>query len=114
MNPQVKKKWLKALRSGEYEQTAGYLCRIGKEYDSFCCLGVLCDLYARRRGSKESWQTRKAPRGILFFEDQGGDPPFSVMDWAGLSEQDTQVLINKNDVENESFDRIADYIDENL
>lgn len=33
----VKKKWLKALRSGKYKQTKGTLCD-GKGY---CCLGVL-------------------------------------------------------------------------
>lgn len=34
------KKWVAALRSGEYKQTKEQL-RFG---DSFCCLGVACDL----------------------------------------------------------------------
>lgn len=34
--------WIKALRSGEYEQTTGQL----RDDKGFCCLGVACDLYA--------------------------------------------------------------------
>jgi hypothetical protein len=37
MNPELKKKWVKALRSGEYKQGRGYLANKGK----YCCLGVL-------------------------------------------------------------------------
>lgn len=34
-------KWLKALRSGEFEQTTGHLCGYGTEdKGAFCCLGV--------------------------------------------------------------------------
>lgn len=32
--------WIEALRSGEYQQGEGLL----KEYDYYCCLGVLCDV----------------------------------------------------------------------
>lgn len=37
---ELKDKWLKALRSGEYSQTS---CTL-KDSDGFCCLGVLCDV----------------------------------------------------------------------
>ena len=37
MKAEDKAKWLEALRSGEYEQIDGTLCRDGK----YCCLGVL-------------------------------------------------------------------------
>lgn len=40
MNPELKEKWVAALRSGIYEQGRGYLSRENK----FCCLGVLCDV----------------------------------------------------------------------
>ena len=33
-------KWVAALESGEYDQTAGRL----RNGDSFCCLGVACEL----------------------------------------------------------------------
>lgn len=41
MNPEVKAKWLAALRSGKYAQGAGKLRTVNNEY---CCLGVLCDV----------------------------------------------------------------------
>lgn len=53
MDKKVKKKWVKALRSGEYEQTQGQLHKNEDNYlapkgyldpKGFCCLGVLCDL----------------------------------------------------------------------
>lgn len=38
--PEVKQRWLKALREGGFEQAPGYL-----ELDEkFCCLGVLCTI----------------------------------------------------------------------
>lgn len=46
MNPEIKAKWLDALRSGDYTQGQRYLAVKNKqtgEFD-FCCLGVLCDL----------------------------------------------------------------------
>lgn len=42
-------KWLEALESGDYEQTSSYL----KYGDSFCCLGVACDLF-----DGDAWQLR--------------------------------------------------------
>lgn len=75
MNPEIKAKWVAALRSGEYVQTQAVL-RTG---DGFCCLGVLCDLY-----DKEGW-------GKEFFPSQG-IPPDGVREWAGfpVSEYDPE------------------------
>lgn len=38
MKPELKRKWVKALLSGKYEQGTHYFESDGK----FCCLGVLC------------------------------------------------------------------------
>lgn len=40
MNPELKKKWVDALRSGEYKQGKGIL----NGERGFCCLGVLCEV----------------------------------------------------------------------
>jgi hypothetical protein len=40
MNDKLKSNWIAALRSGKYKQTAGTL----KKGDSYCCLGVLCEI----------------------------------------------------------------------
>ena len=41
------KKWVKALRSGEFEQGTGYL----RKGDKFCCLGVACAVYQDEVGT---------------------------------------------------------------
>jgi hypothetical protein len=46
MNPEIKARWVAALRSGEYQQTTGNL----RTENGFCCLGVLCDLHSKATG----------------------------------------------------------------
>lgn len=41
MNEEIKAQWLTALRSGEYAQGSQ---RLRRADDTYCCLGVLCDL----------------------------------------------------------------------
>ncbi len=50
MDPELKKKWVAALRSGEYKQGRNRLHR--KVDNSFCCLGVLCEVagYQKEEG----------------------------------------------------------------
>lgn len=68
LNPEVKARWVAALRSGEYTQGKGML----READNcMCCLGVLCDLY-----DKDGW-------GKL-FNGFSGSPPMEVREWAGF------------------------------
>ena len=49
------RRWVEALRSGEYKQGTGRL-RSGDEY---CCLGVACDVY-RLTTKKGRWFDREA------------------------------------------------------
>ena len=46
MDKMWKKKWVKALRSGKYEQCTG---RLHLKGDGYCCLGVLCDIVGAGR-----------------------------------------------------------------
>lgn len=62
-------KWIEALESGKYEQGKKQL----RSGDSFCCLGVLTDLYIRENGL--DWG-KWADEGLLLDE---------VCDWAGIS-----------------------------
>jgi len=56
-------KWVKALRSGKYKQCREKLCNVNGQTgeESFCCLGVLTDLYLKDRK-----QQKKGP-GIKNF-----------------------------------------------
>lgn len=118
MNPHVKRKWVKALRSGEYEQTVGELVD-GVVDDStftpsYCCLGVLL---AECR--PESIQVKK-DYGYTYLGVKEFDTPPNISlvadDLAilwGVTEEHQEVLSNMND-DGKSFSAIADYIEENL
>jgi len=82
MNADIKVRWTAALRSGEYPQ--------GKEYlrtdEGFCCLGVLCDL-AVKAGVIEY---EKGPFRH-YYDGVTSVLPQTVMDWAGLHEDNPAV-----------------------
>ena len=44
MDKKIKAKWLKALRSGDYDQTEGALCRVLDTGAAYCCIGVLVEI----------------------------------------------------------------------
>lgn len=51
LRPEFKERWLKALLSGEYEQTQKTLRgRSSSGGDGFCCLGVACDVFKKEIG----------------------------------------------------------------
>lgn len=49
MKPELKRKWVAALRSGKYKQGTGELFY----RDEYCCLGVLCEVATGKPPSKE-------------------------------------------------------------
>jgi hypothetical protein len=118
MNPEVKQKWIDALRSGDYEQGSEKL----RGVNGYCCLGVLCDIYAREhdtqwefRGYDElSDETNPHPMDYWYFDEQSEFLPKSVMDWAGLKVPNPSVRIDveDNDEDNWYFqDEIANVND---
>lgn len=76
MNPQIKERWLKALRSGEYKQGKGQL----KCGDEFCCLGVLSDIYAKEHGIE--WIDTHPLRSDKFLSENAAVLPDQVSNWA--------------------------------
>jgi len=110
MNPQIKQKWVSALRSGDYKQTQH---RLRKE-DGFCCLGVLCDLYIKE--NNEEWKIDGV--GDYFYE-QYKFPPLSVIEWSGLVSDNPSVCNGKTSLgylndNGTTFNEIADLIEEHL
>lgn len=117
MNKRIKKRWIEALRSGEYKK--------GKETlqptkNTYCCLGVLTCLYNKSKASKEFGKIDPTDYNVL---------PDRVEEWAGLDMDDPKVTIlvkNKevktslaalNDGDGHrarSFKEIADIIEEQL
>jgi len=80
MNKRIKKKWIKALRSGKYKQGKMVLHSTDNK---FCCLGVLCDLYVKEKKSKWVNRKDKALKVIRGSNVSGFLPP-SVQKWAGM------------------------------
>ena len=109
MNETIKKRWLKALRSDEYVQGKGALCVTNSE-DKFCCLGVLCNV--RAEGSKTLyWKLHDSDE--LMFSGEYLLLSKSMLSWADLTEEQQSCLANQNDG-GDSFEKIANYIEENL
>lgn len=120
MNPTVKTKWLKALRSGKYKQGKGALRIIKDGETQYCCLGVLCDLYAKEKKIK-GWNKNNT----FSNTEETAVLPEIVVKWAGLkkvganpSTKSTRrglASLNDSSVEvNNSFKQIANIIEKEL
>lgn len=111
MDVELKAKWVKALRSGEYKQGRGYLRQV--ESNSFCCLGVLCDII-----DPENWReledmysfSKKSTDGSEYY----GVMPPETKNMAGVSADEEQRLMEMNDNKHNSFEEIAGYIEKNM
>lgn len=96
LRPEVKKKWLKALRSGDYKQTTGKLAVLNEQTgkpEAFCCLGVLCDIHRRSRRQKgDKWVDDT-------YHDQESVLPPKVINWAFTSSTIAGLEANGKDAE---------------
>jgi hypothetical protein len=110
MNPQIKQKWVDALRSGEYQQ--GQYCL--RTDNGFCCLGVLCDLYGKENNVE--WDLVNDD-GNYEFHYQSERLPLFVVEWAGVENDNPEIcetsLSELND-KGSTFNEIADLIEEHL
>jgi len=91
MDPTIKKQWLKALRSGQYEQ--GRMA-LRTEAGTYCCLGVLVDI------------TQLQP-----LTGTGGCLLDSTRQAVDLDIEDESIFVDANDDEGWTFEEIADYIE---
>jgi len=104
MKSDVKKKWIDALRSGDYKQTTHVL----RKGNSYCCLGVLCDVMDCK------WE--KDTECYVAHYDNDSEYsilPNTVMKEVHIHTDEEIKLTNMND-SGADFDEIADWIEENL
>ena len=105
--------WVKALRSGEYKQTQGTLKKDG-EYGggdkAYCCLGVLCDVWPGGEWASLGYKVTDADEDAYAWEEEVGDPLEGILD--GFVTQED--LIELNDTYGQTFDQIADAIEESI
>lgn len=106
MDPDIKGKWLKALRSGEYKQGGGML---HPDPHTYCCLGVLCDLHAKETGGV--WV--RDGHEDSSYEGMNALLPVSVYQWAGFGDpeypNDVDLLVSY-DGHQEYLSTLNDYV----
>jgi hypothetical protein len=98
MNPEIKTKWIEALRSGKYKQARGTL--LDERTGAMCCLGVLCHI------SGISNDVLFRYRSAIIHPDLGRE-------LSSIDENERRVLACNNDG-GDSFPEIANYIEKNL
>lgn len=125
MNEQIKKQWLRALRNGKYKQTRSNL----RTSTGFCCLGVLCDLYAKETNVEwEQVELDGVKKNSIYYRMHNAHDvlPLEVSLWAGVpispavqaapfgdTREISQTLGNLNDT-GFSFYKIAKLIEKQL
>lgn len=115
INPEVKEKWVQALRSGEYDQTTKVL----RDNEGFCCLGVLTDLYLQEHD--EDWKLMKNGYYAIQLDVRVEYEALAerVQEWAGLASPNGTIdggecLAEMNDSGHYSFEDIANVIEEKM
>jgi hypothetical protein len=99
------KKWIAALRSGEYEQGTVWLCK----QDKYCCLGVGCELLNIPHNFVDEiksygGRTQLAPEELV--------EQLALRGPSGKPKDDSLSLVALND-RGKSFEEIADIIEKN-
>lgn len=87
------RKWVAALRSGEYNQCQ---MRLHIEGDGYCCLGVACEVFIKE-GGKLTKFIQEDPNhlrtgNIASYDGSYGVLPKSVTKWLGLAHPDGQYI----------------------
>jgi hypothetical protein len=127
MRPEIRDRWADALESGRFKQGTDYLhaiVRYPERKDTFCCLGVLCELavedgIVERTDTDSGRYYRYGSRGMSSTVDL---PP-AVMDWAGLAHSNPRIgtkeggggpididAVGANDRERWTFTQIAEQL----
>ena len=129
------KKWVAALRSGQYFQGPNYLKQTDKAGQvRHCCLGVLCELYSQETSGAKFYEYSKGQDdkcwyfgGYRDFAAEMEELPIEVMEWSGITYADGKCmcrtfdssykpcnsLAELNDSGRKSFAEIADVIESN-
>lgn len=105
MNQEIKKKWVEALRGEKYQQTKKRL----RDESGYCCLGVLCEVL---QGKIEGFQWQEGQASYK-GESNKLDLPSTLNEEIGLPGMYEDALVSMND-SGKTFNKIADWIEENL
>lgn len=119
MNPKVKTKWLKALRSGDFRKTTNVLKRFFKTVEPrYCCLGVLCEITKDEFPEAADHIKRRESEAYGISHPRSGTSMMAMLsekmrEHTGINSDQQRKIATKND-NGESFAHIADYIEKHL
>lgn len=110
------RRWVRALRSGKYKQTASYLRRRDNGKVGHCCLGVLCDLVDPNGWKEKDGIFRHSKQGPNKLAGLGPGlgpeyPNRAVLRAVGLGPDEAETLATMND-DGDSFKKIARKIEQ--
>lgn len=118
MTPEQKKKWVDALRSGEYKQGYDSLCTTDRGKTTWCCLGVGLDVLVEGEwietqcGNAIEWGFVLDPKDNVVLRT--GTPSDQQIRIMGITNNQMVVLTGLNDGDKYTFNRIADWIEKYL
>lgn len=125
MDADIKQRWVDALRSGDYTQASGALRRPYPDGETaYCCLGVLCAIQPDRyevpvpsgrypNFARKSDHTPLDSHALLARDGSWTGSRIRMPYKDEPTAHERMKLAGMND-KGESFDTIADYIEENL
>lgn len=109
MNPEVKARWIAALRSGEFPQTRNVL----NDEEGFCCLGVLSEI-AFRDGLIGKHATSRNTTAYLSLSEDGDSSTTALIsdveEWAGCDSENPTVRIPWEDIPALFLDDVGDWL----
>lgn len=113
LDPEKKRIWVEALRSGDYKQTSSYL----KTSKGMCCLGVYADAveHVEWFPTDEVFSETEKDQSLIDgpFSFNNGNCVTSIPgDW--VDRKATRHLIDLNDIQKKDFNAIADWVEEHL
>jgi hypothetical protein len=109
MDKKIKAKWIKALRSGDFNRATATLCEVRKNgQTAFCCLGVLAHI-----ASPNPWRKHEGEYTFNGNCNNTGLLDGSFQATVGITDEEQDTLAAMND-DGLSFKKLARYIEKNL
>lgn len=102
----MRDKWCQSLRSGEFKQGKNRLHNL--QANTYCCLGVLCQINGRLKPLKD--KDCSIADGNLHYLSE------NLLDEFGISDELSRKLafLNDSGLTGMNFQQIADYIEDNV
>ena len=104
MHPEIKQNWIDALRSGDFKQ--GRYALFNSSTNTYCCLGVLCEITLQ---PLQHFDSR-----VKLYNNEQTSLSSNFLLTIGMGDGVQKTLMSLNDLDNKSFNEIADWIEENL